>query len=122
VAETAVPDGACCALGYRSVGLGHEQNCEIRQGLATLPDSVRRSRFGCDVAGCQAHPMKGDLVIRISPKGAPFRGRCEPHYYAAAVGLRRNIVVWLHAAGFHDAATALAEIDVADLAAIPEAA
>jgi len=42
--------------------------------------SPQRTRFGCEVDGCEAHPSKGDTIIRTSPKGELFRGRCEAHY------------------------------------------
>jgi hypothetical protein len=37
------------------------------------------NRFGCDFPGCTAHPRFGDLIVRTSPKGGPFVGRCKRH-------------------------------------------
>jgi len=35
------------------------------------------SRFACEV--CGKHPRDGHLILRVSAKGEPFRGRCEDH-------------------------------------------
>lgn len=36
--------------------------------------------MGCSFPGCDRHPSKGDTILRISAKGAPFVGRCVEHY------------------------------------------
>jgi hypothetical protein len=35
--------------------------------------------WGCEVDGCGAHPRNGDSILRTSPLGEPFRGRCAEH-------------------------------------------
>lgn len=40
------------------------------------------SNLTCSFPGCDAHPSKGDTIIRISATGPgePFIGRCAKHY------------------------------------------
>lgn len=45
----------------------------------------RKSYLGCEVDGCDAHIDKGDSILRTSPLGGPFWGRCKKHLTPAQV-------------------------------------
>lgn len=41
---------------------------------------MTESNYTCSWDSCEAHPEKGDAIMRTSPKGGPFEGLCIPHY------------------------------------------
>lgn len=41
---------------------------------------MKASEFVCEVAGCGRRLIDGWTIHRTSPKGGPFRGRCEEHF------------------------------------------
>ena len=47
--------------------------------MADIRPKEHPSMVECEVEGCDGHVSRGDIIIRTSPKGGPFRGMCEDH-------------------------------------------
>lgn len=45
-----------------------------------IPVETTSNPYVCEVPGCQKGIVTGHMLVRVSPKGGPFRGRCIEHF------------------------------------------